>query len=185
MVGVYKESGRSFCTLTPPSAALYVMAGCMIKCEARTFMQTDSAYSVGLHGFVMWFHSMKPQNTIVMAMRAQLISNPNTSLWFIVLASIPRDVNRPLKATNQRMLLTQKNRKLMRATTNRKIKQTEVLELNLPPVHLGWFLERTGIRRTVQPMLLPPPQTLVIYAIYFCPFSLMSSGTSEHLFHPQ
>ena len=124
MVGVYKESGRSFCTLTPPSAALYVMAGCMIKCEARTFMQTDSAYSVGLHGFVMWFHSMKPQNTIVMAMRAQLISNPNTSLWFIVSASIPRNVNRSLKATNQRMLLTQKNRKLMRATTNRKIKKT-------------------------------------------------------------
>ena len=35
-----------FCILTPPSVALYAMALCMIKWEARPFMQTDSAYSV-------------------------------------------------------------------------------------------------------------------------------------------
>ena len=52
MVDVSKESGRSFCTLTPASVAVYAMAVCMIKCEVRTFMQMDSAYTVELQAFV-------------------------------------------------------------------------------------------------------------------------------------
>ena len=44
-----------FFTLTPPSVALYALSVCMIKWAARPFMQTDSAYSVDLHGFVMVF----------------------------------------------------------------------------------------------------------------------------------
>ena len=35
--------------ITPQSAALYALAVCMIKCEARAFMHTDSAYCVLLH----------------------------------------------------------------------------------------------------------------------------------------
>ena len=47
------NTGTQF--ITPPSVALYAMAVCMIKWAARPFLQTDSAYSVDLHGLVSAF----------------------------------------------------------------------------------------------------------------------------------
>ena len=38
--------------LTPASVEVHAMAVCMVKCEERTFMQTDSACTVELQAIV-------------------------------------------------------------------------------------------------------------------------------------
>ena len=53
MVGVSKESGRSFCTLTPASAAVHVLAICVRKCELASMHTNGQRVRCRLHALVM------------------------------------------------------------------------------------------------------------------------------------
>ena len=66
--------------LTPASAAVHAGAVCMIKCEVRTFMQTDTACAVGCTHLLCARYSIK----ILISDYCSVYTNSSTDLTTIL-----------------------------------------------------------------------------------------------------
>ena len=107
MVGVSKESGRSFCTLTPASAAVHMLAICVRKCELANMHTNGQRVRCRLHAIVKCNHSdtrlkyslyaenIDPDRNNSSFTKASFTvsDSPKTLLYLIFAEALPQETN--------------------------------------------------------------------------------------------